>query len=208
MSNISHNRLLGYQTEDEESVLDESLTCMHCRFFKDYLHKYWENIQNIVTSSAIGCEVKESLSDVNNFIVVLGIPNQQATTKISVVSGDTSSIVHIDFNQADKCFAKCQNGECRAKVLNKKKILKKVNIQDSGNLGGHIQSLFANFEALENIFPLYLHQHPGDDRSLSENAGDDTPYHLKNGLQFDVLKIDDNNLQTEGNEQVRSLLSQ
>ena len=78
--------------------------------------------------------MKESLSDVNNPIVVLGIPNQQATTKMSVVSGDTLSIVHINLNQADKCFAKCQDGECRAKLLNKKKIPKKVNIQDSTNL--------------------------------------------------------------------------
>ena len=61
---------------------------------------------------------------------------------------------------------------------------------------------------LENIFLLYFSQHPGDDRSVSENAGDDTPYHLENGMQFDVLNTDDWHLQTEGNEQVRSLLSQ
>ena len=120
---------------------------MHCGFFRDYLHKYRENIPNIVTSSGTDCKVKESFSDINNPIV-LGIPNQQATNKMSVVSGDTLSIVHINFNQADKCFAKCQNGECRAKLLNKKRIPKEVNIQDSTNLYGHIQTLFANFEVL------------------------------------------------------------
>ena len=83
-----------------------------------------------------------------------------------------------------------------------------MNIQGSINLCRHIQTLFANFEVLENIFLLYFSQHPGDDRSLSDNAGDDTSYHLENGMQFDVLNTVDQDLQTEGNEQIRSLLSQ
>ena len=58
------------------------------------------------------------------------------------------------------------------------------------------------------MFPLYFNLHPGDDRSLSEKAGDDTPYHLENGMQFDVLNTDDQHLLTEGNEQTRSLPSQ
>ena len=141
-------------TEDEDAVLDESMTCMHCRFFKDKLSQY--NIQNIDSQSSIGHKLKSSVHNVNNPIVVLGIPSQHGTTKLSVVSEESISMVHITFKQGGTCFANCQNGECNAKLLNKKKIPKSISIQQNTNLCGHIQTLFANFEVMENLFPMYF----------------------------------------------------
>ena len=41
--------------------------------------------------------------------------------------------------------------------MNKKKIPKKVDIQHNDGLCLHIQTLFANFEILENFFLITLH---------------------------------------------------
>ena len=65
-------------------------------------------------------------------------------------------MVHINFYQTNSCFANCQNGECKSKLMNKKKIPKLTTIQEHDSVCNHIQTLFANFEVLENIFPEYF----------------------------------------------------
>ena len=62
--------------DDEDAVLDECLTCMHCRFYKEHLHQKTENLYNITSFTAIDYQVKESLPTSNNPVVVLRTPMQ------------------------------------------------------------------------------------------------------------------------------------
>ena len=141
---------------NEDIYLHESMTCMHCRFFTEMLEEFQQNLYNIQSTSITARKVKSSLCTINNPILLMGIASQCSTTKLSVVSEEDMSIVHISFNTNNTCYANCQNGMCKAKLLNKKKIPKSVSIHENKHLCCHIQSLFANFEQLENIFPEYF----------------------------------------------------
>ena len=143
-------------SQGEDTVLDESMTCMHCRFFRDHLLKYRHNLQNITSSTLIDTKVKMSLPTLNNPVVLLGISSPNSTTKLSVTHESTVDMIHINFNQSKSCFAKCQNGECSSRLQNKKKIPKVINIQESQYFCGHIQTLFANFEIVKELFPEYF----------------------------------------------------
>ena len=59
---------------DGEYVLDECLTCMHCRFYKDNLHHYRKKLHNITSATSIENNIKASLTTLNNPIVV--VPQQ------------------------------------------------------------------------------------------------------------------------------------
>ena len=142
--------------EGEDVALGQSITCIHCRFFMDYLMKYRGNIHGITSSSIIDRKVKMSLSSLNNPVVVIGVARQNTTTKLSVVDEETVSMIHINFNEANSCFAKCQNGEYAVRLTNKKKIPKTVRIDQSTNLCGHIKTLLANFEIVSELFPEYF----------------------------------------------------
>ena len=143
-------------SEGEDVVLDESMTCMHCRFFKEHLMKYSDNLQSIASSSIMDKKVKESLTQLNNPVVLLGMATQNGATKFSVSHEDTVSMIHLYFNASNSCFAKCQKGECISRLLNKKKVPKAINIEQTGEFCGHIQTLFANFEIVRELFPGYF----------------------------------------------------
>ena len=82
--------------------------------------------------------------------------SQNSTTKLSVIHGNTVAMININFNLSNSCFAKCQNGECPARLQNKKKIPKCRSIQQCENLCGLFQTLFANFEVVSELFPGYF----------------------------------------------------
>ena len=65
-------------------------------------------------------------------------------------------MIHINFNEANSCFVKCQNGECAARLKNKKKIPKTVRIDQSTDLCGHSKTLFANLENVSELFCEYF----------------------------------------------------
>ena len=143
-------------SQGEDIVLDQSMTCMHCRFFWDYLLKYRNKLKDTNSSTIIDTKVNKSLATINNPVVLLGAASPHSTTKLSVVHESTVAMIHINFNQSNSCFAKCQNGECSARLQNKKKIPKVINIQESQNFCGHIQTLLANIEILNEMFPEYF----------------------------------------------------
>ena len=122
-------------SQGQDAVLDDSMTCMHC---------------------IVDTKVKNPISLVNNPVIVIGMASQNSRTKLSVIHDDTVAMININFNQSNSCFAKCQNGECTARLQNKKKIPKCRSIQQCENLCGHIQTLFANFEVLSELFPDYF----------------------------------------------------
>ena len=157
----------------EDAVLDETMTCMHCRFFKEHLLKYRSSVYNITSTSIVDSKVKSSLDLVNNPVVVIGMASQNSTTKFSVTHEDVVAMVHINFNQANSCFAKCQNGECTARLQNKKKIPKAIGIEQSQSHCGHIQTLFANFEIVTSLFPDFFATGSDDEESEDAFCSDD-----------------------------------
>ena len=109
----------------EDVVLDESMTCMHCRFYRQYLSNYRHNLHSITSSSIIDRKVKSSLTHLNNPVNLIGIAAQHSTTKVSVVHDDMIAMLHINFNQSNCCNVKCQNGECNGKTSKQKEDSKK-----------------------------------------------------------------------------------
>ena len=180
-------------SQGEDVVLDESMTCMHCRFFRDHLVKLKSNLHTIQTSSMIDRKVKSSLPELNNPVVLVGLAAPNATTKISVMHEDTVAMIHINFNRSNSCFAKCQNGECIARLQNKKRIPKCVSIEQNQDLCGHIQTLFANFEIVNEMFPEYF-------STTGVNDEFDEGPHNRNNLHASDTNMDDEIVETFGKE--------
>ena len=80
--------------DNEFAILDTSMTCLHHRFYKDYLQIYQDSLYSIDSSSTISQKVKQSITNINNPFILLGSPNENATTKFSVISEDTMATVH------------------------------------------------------------------------------------------------------------------
>ena len=141
----------------QDTVLyHSSMTCMHCRFYKEYLHSLRHKLHDIPESTTLPTKLKESLPNLNNPVVLLGIPTQLGTTKFSVASCDHLAMVHINFMLTGACCANCKNRECCARMLNKKKVPKQISINQNQNVCGCIQTLHANLELLQDLFPVYL----------------------------------------------------
>ena len=96
--------------DEEDAVLDEHITCMHCRFYEEHLHQKSWNLYNITSFTAIDYQVKESLPTINNPVVVLGTPMQAGTTKLPVISEEDVALVHLNFHSTNSRFANCQKG--------------------------------------------------------------------------------------------------
>ena len=105
---------------DEHGVPDDSLTCMHCRFFKDHLMNAYEKLhhQNTNLSTALSM-VQGSLQYMNEEIILVGNVLPHVTTKYSLKGNtDSYSVVHINFHQG-KCYAKYTEGMCCVGMKNK-----------------------------------------------------------------------------------------
>ena len=179
--------LLDYDcSAHQDVVLHESLTCIYCRFFKQHLLKYRNNLEYTSSLTSIDTKISISLKTVNNPIVCLGVPLYQGTTKFSVISENSVSIVHVTFDKMNRCFANCQNGQCKAKLVNKKNVPKSISIEQCHSLCGHIHTLFANFELLQQLFPLYFCAPLQSHEDNGENCdSEDIP------LDQDTLNMDD-----------------
>ena len=177
--------------EDEEAVLDESLTCMHCRFYREHLHEYRHNLNHLTSTHHISQQIKDSLINLNNPVVVLGTPMSTATSKFSVMTDKSIAMVHINFQDGKSCFANCQNGECTSQFVNRKKIPKSCTIQDHDKVCVHLQTMFGNFEILEKTFPFHFRND-----SSRESDVDDLDYrpevHDIQCLNNDDMCIDEN----------------
>ena len=58
---------------EDEPYLDQGLTCMHCRFYKDHLVNAYDNICNSTTLTRSLAIVKESLQHMNQPVQLLGM---------------------------------------------------------------------------------------------------------------------------------------
>ena len=108
----------------EDTLLDNELTCMHCRFYLENLTNAHELILNPnTTQTKILTIVNSSLQFMNDPVQLLGGVQPRGSTKFSVNGDPDYSVVSITFPNG-KCYAKCYNGTCKARMQNRKKIPK------------------------------------------------------------------------------------
>ena len=177
--------------EDAETFPDNSFTCMHCQFYKDFLVNAYERLiqQNTCLTQALN-KVQESLQYMNYPVHLLGNVLTHATTKFSVQGDSTYSVVTFSFHQG-KCFAKCTDGICCAQMLNRKKILKKITIEHSDKICPHLNTIYQNFDYVKGFFQVYF---GSQEDSLENVEQEDT---LSVNLASEDINTEDANLQIE-----------
>jgi hypothetical protein len=161
----------------EDAVLDSNFTCMHCRFFKEYLYPLRNDFGDPDRSSAIFQKIQSNLEDLNNPVALLGDASTNNTTKFSVVGQEKLSLVHLHFGPQG-CFVRCMSGMCQVLFHSRHKLPKGIALDvlhkksKSKGLCDHLHTLYSNSEILGSIFPGYfgsLEEEPVED------DGPDTP---------------------------------
>ena len=120
----------------------------------------------------------------SNPVVLLGISSQNSTTKFSVKSEDSLSMVHVNFTPGGTCYISCKNGECCAILINKKRVPKEISIAQGESACEHIQTMHANLEVLKELFPLYFTVE--EDHDEAEDV--DTPREFEDNTDNTHLK--------------------
>jgi hypothetical protein len=144
--------------EEEETFLSaDDMTCMHCRFYLQYLKGFFDLTGDQKTSHLFS---KVDDGSLQNPVTVLGEPYPSSTTKLSVAGqkDEGHSFVHLTFHQTQGCFlAACQRGVCSINFRNRKKIPKKyTSTKTDPNACSHLKTLLANLEYLQPLFPGYF----------------------------------------------------
>ena len=153
--------------ENEELIPDASLTCLHCHFYQNHLMGIYEKLQVTNTHlNSIESTVKTSLECMNNEVLLLGNVLPQGSTKFSVKGKQGYAVVHISF-PPNTCDANCTNGMCCANMKNKKKIPKKLPVQQVPYLCEHINILSKHIEYVKSLFPHFFNNL--DDSPTEEN---------------------------------------
>ena len=142
---------------NEELFPDETMTCMHCRYFKEELHDAYTQIQNRNTNLPWHLDqVNSSLQFMNDPVQLVGSVLQRGTTRFSVKGEDDScAFVFITFYQ-DRCYAKCTNGICGAQMQNRKKLPKTASLKNTEKLCVHMQRIGDQLDQLKLFFPEYF----------------------------------------------------
>ena len=141
----------------EDAVPDDSLTCMHCRFFKENLMDAYNQIgkQSTYLSTAMSMAHK-SLQFMNDEVLLFGNVIVPSFTKFSVKEDDNYSLLSVSFNN-HKCFVTCTDGLCAAGLKNKRNISrdkskdKKKKMQCS-----HLITFYRHIDYIKFFFPDYF----------------------------------------------------
>ena len=142
--------------ESEETIPDNSFTCMHCRFYKDFLVNAYTSLihQNTGLTCALW-KVQNSLQYMNNPVQLVGNVLNHATTKFSVQGDDNYSVVNFTFQQGN-CYAKCTDGVCGIQMSNRGKIPKKITIEQEDKVCSLLTTIHRNLQYITGFFPMYF----------------------------------------------------
>ena len=99
-------------------------------------------------------------------VQLLGNVLSKASTKFSVKGEGSYAIISITFPH-NKCYAKCHNGTCKARMQNRKKIPKQFRISSATHLCSHITTLQKHIEYVKSFFPHYF---KGNNEVETENT--------------------------------------
>ena len=157
-----------HSTEDEEDeVPDHTFTCMHCRFYRQYLINAYDTVQQgrVDLTPALKM-VHESMQHMN-MPIQLGNVLLHCTTKFSVKGDGSYSIVHFTFHQG-KCYANCSDALCCAKLNSKKRIAKKISLKCTSQLCSHLSTVYDNFDFIKKFFPDYFNNNEDEGEEVQE----------------------------------------
>ena len=107
----------------EDVVLDENLTCMHYRFFREHLVDVYTTVTTQARTQFTRplFMVHESLQHMNSPIQLVGNVIPGGTTRFSAKGKESLSIVHISFYQGNAQIL-YTDGNCSINFKNKKNI--------------------------------------------------------------------------------------
>ena len=168
-------------------------TCMHCRFFREYLVDAWATVfEGSFELTKPHEMVKDSLQYMDQPIMLVGSVFPFATTKFSVKGDEDYASIHISFPD-NKCRAKCLNGMCAASMRNKKRIPKAVSILDKSKLCSHLGTIADNLEYVKSFFPGHFKKN-----SDGEEEEDEDENEARNQPQpGDIENLDDVNIKPD-----------
>ena len=142
----------------EDTVLDNKLTCMHCRFYTENLTNIFESVTNPnAAQSKVVQIVQSSFQYMNDEVQLLGNVLSKGSTKFSVKGEGNYSIISTTFPHK-KCYAKCHNGRCKARMQNRKKIPKQFRVSSATHLCSHIKTLHKHIDYVKSFFPQYFQE--------------------------------------------------
>ena len=171
-----HSKALQKTTMNPgETVLDTNFTCMHCRFYCQYLEPIEDSLHSQDPLSRVHQLIQQTLKDLNSHIAVVGSSSPNTTTKFSVFGGGNYSFIHLYF-PFNVCQVKCMNGLCFKKIP-RTRVPRGISLGDlpRGKMCGHLQTLLSNQDLLEELYPDYFKTTapaPGD---LTEPQADTVP---------------------------------
>ena len=140
----------------QEGFLEQNITCMHCRFFRENLLDCFDVLgERDACLSLIDKKIEDSLQSMDEPVVLLGDVLPHLTTKFSVKGEDQYSVVTISFSQG-LCFAKCLQSSCAAHFRNKKKFPKTVSLEKQDQMCPHLKTLFEGIDLVRDLFPDYF----------------------------------------------------
>ena len=140
-----------------EYVPDTTLTCMHCRFYKDHLHNVYERISSEAQGNLPRAlhMVHESLQYINDPVQLVGSVIDQGTVRFSCHRKESYSLIHLSFYNK-VCQVKCMDGICAANFKNCKNITRRDPDHEATKMCSHLRTLFSHFAYVKGIFPDYF----------------------------------------------------
>ena len=138
--------------QEEELIPDVQLTCMHCRFYKEFLTgAYFQATHETAEVPRAVSFVQDSLSNMNIEVQLVGNVVPNSSTKLSVQGTSASfSVVSLTFANGKMC-ARCSNGMCGVAMHNRK-TYQEIQHKKTGNLSAHTSKLCAKKSNTWKVF--------------------------------------------------------
>ena len=151
------NKKLHPLSPGKEFVPDSSLTCMHCRFYKDHLNNACERISSEPQGNLLRAlrMVHESLQYMNDPVQLVGSVIDQGTMRFSCQGKESYSLIHMSFYNKI-CQVKCMDGICAANFKNHKNITRRDPNHEATKMCLHFRTLFSHFGYVKGFFPDYF----------------------------------------------------
>ena len=143
----------------EDVVLDENLTCMHCRFFREHLLDAYTTVSTQATTQFTRplFMVHKLLQHMNSPVQLVRNVIPGGTTRFSAKGKEGLSIAHISFYQGNAQVL-CTDGHCTINFKNKKNITCQDLDHQYTHVCSHLHTMFVNWDSVKGFFPDFFLQ--------------------------------------------------
>ena len=143
----------------EDVVLDQNLTCMHCRFFREHLLDAYTTVTTQARTQFPRplFNVHKSLQHMNSSIQLVGNVIPGGTTRFSAKGKEDLAIVHISFYQGNAQI-QCTDWHHSINFKNKKNKTHQDPDHQYTQVCSHLHTMFVNWDSLKGFFPDFFLQ--------------------------------------------------